>query len=380
MTRHVLSIGYGRQLFEAGNGERERLRACAEYVPEYHQIVFSHRSHNLKAERVSGRFLLTPTNSRFRFLMIYDAVRLGRRIMRSLPPGTAWCVTSQDPLGSGIAGYMLSKLMSCPLIVQEHGDIFSGTHWRNESMGNRLWYYVARWIMLRADRARAVSARVAEHIGALGVLPEKIRSVPVFSDIASFRNAESKEDVRAMVPGASVVVLSVARFVPQKNLILLLRAFEALYATDACARLVLVGRGPLQKVLEQEVSSRGLGEAVRIIPWTDDVASLMKSADIYALSSNYEGWARVLVEAMASGLPAVSTEVGCAGEIFKDHEHGLVVPVGDEKAFADALIALSQNVGERSRLREQALRDVGSAFEEHASYMRRWASVFDFVA
>ncbi len=376
MQKHILSIGYGRQLFQEGNGERDRLRLCAAAVPSLHQIVFSRSSHGLIEERVSEQFFLVPTNSRASMFMILDAIRLGRRIIRSSPPGTAWCVTSQDPLGAGIAGYFLAKFVGCPFVVQEHGDIFSGLYWRSESWKNRMLYSIARLLVVRADRVRAVSLRVKGHLVALGVSEKKISVLPVFSDLSSVVLREPDSGVRALFPDASLTVLSVGRFVLQKNLSLLLSAFAALRKVHPGARLVLVGEGPLRGRLEKESEVLGIAGALCIVSWTHDVISFMKTADIYALSSNYEGWARVLPEAMAAGLPGVTTEVGCVGEVFLHGAHGVVVPVGDSRAFADALIALANDGEKRAAYSARAARDAAQVFSGIASYADEWAALF----
>jgi glycosyltransferase involved in cell wall biosynthesis len=80
---------------------------------------------------------------------------------------------------------------------------------------------------------------------------------------------------------------------------------------------------------------------VTIEPWSNNVPGLLAQADAYVLSSDYEGWGRVLIEAMVVGLPIVTTNVGCAGEVVKHEQHGLVVPTRDEKALEKALLRMA---------------------------------------
>ena len=373
---HTINIGYGRRLFQKDNSERERLAFCASATEGLHLIVFTLKKEGLMEESVTPTFSLYPTHSRSRSLMMFDAYRIARRIARARKQKEEWCVTAQDPLAAGVVGYFVRMRTGLPLIVEEHGDIFSGSFWRTETWSHQLWYFVARFIIRRADRVRAVSKRVATHLLSMGVHQEKIVILPVFSDILSVREKTVGQDLRKLFPESSPRILSVARFVSQKNLLLLLCTFAALYRELPGARLVVVGSGPLKGVLKRDVVSLHLESAVSFLPWSDDVFSLMKTADIYALSSNYEGWARVLIEAMACGLPAVTTEIGCVGEIWENGVHGISVPVGDEKAFAGALLRLASDSEKRKEYGAAGMRDASQIFKDKLSYARAWAAIF----
>jgi glycosyltransferase involved in cell wall biosynthesis len=369
----IISIGYGRTLFNEGDQERARLLSCAQAAGEVHHIVFAPSHHGLSSQSIEGALFLYPTNAKTRIGMFLAALRLGHSLARRFPQAV---VTAQDPLAAGLVGYILARTAGRLLVLQEHGDIFSGNYWRHEALSHRVWYPIARFLIRRADRVRVVSRRVAAHVAALGVSAERIRSLSVFSDLHAMQAHEVKEDLRATYPHASPLILSVARFVPQKNLSLLLRAVKALRTQHPQAALVLVGRGPLERALRAEAQALGIHDAVHIQPWASDVASLMKTADIYALSSNYEGWARVLPEAMACGLPAVTTDVGCAGEVFIHEQHGLVVPVGDAPAFAQALISLTEDLTRRDAFKASERAATRGLSASYTAYAEAWAQLF----
>ncbi len=373
----IINIGYGRNLFVKSDPERARLLSCAQSVAHMHMIVFSRVRHGLSFERVHDTFSLHPTHSRCAPCMIGDAVLLALRIMRQYPKGTRFCIAAQDPLAAGVVGYILRLLTGAPLLVQEHGDIFSHDYWRTESRTNRFWYPIARYIIRRADRVRVVAARVAKHVAELGVPRSRIVVLPVATDVRHVLSHTATRDLRSEYKEHSPIILSVARFVPQKNLTLLVRAFARAREHMPHAHLILVGKGSDERVVREEIARCGVASCVTILPWTLDVLSLMKTADIYALSSNYEGWGRVLIEAMACGLPVVSTDVGCAGEICKDHVHGLVVPVGDEECFAHALAALFADTALRARAHDSGPRDVQQLFASEEAYRAKWAALHD---
>jgi glycosyltransferase involved in cell wall biosynthesis len=125
---------------------------------------------------------------------------------------------------------------------------------------------------------------------------------------------------------------------------MMIQAFLAVAKENKQAKLLLVGDGPAKKDIEALLAEQpSNSDSIKIIPWSDNVPGLMTSADAYVLSSNYEGWGRVLIEALASNLPIVTTDVGCAGEVVLNNTHGLVVPVDDQQALVSAMLKLSQN-------------------------------------
>jgi glycosyltransferase involved in cell wall biosynthesis len=129
---------------------------------------------------------------------------------------------------------------------------------------------------------------------------------------------------------------------------MLVRSFVTARKRGIHAKLVILGKGPEEKYLRKLASCAPDGSVV-FKNWTDSPASALRSADVYALSSNYEGWGRVCIEALASGVPLLMTDVGCAGEVVKDGVNGLVVPVDDEWAFTEGLCTMATN----SKLRER---------------------------
>jgi glycosyltransferase involved in cell wall biosynthesis len=138
---------------------------------------------------------------------------------------------------------------------------------------------------------------------------------------------------------AKKVILCVTRLVPIKNLPMMLDAVARLRATRSDVVLAVVGEGPQQPVLEARVRELGIGDAVKFIGYVpqDNTAAWYRSADVFALSSDFDNSPNVVLEAMACGLPIVSTDVGGLREYVTAPANGLLTPKGDAHAFAAAL-------------------------------------------
>jgi glycosyltransferase involved in cell wall biosynthesis len=311
-----------------------------------------------------------PSGGRTRLGMLVGAYRTAARLIQAQRQAS-WVVTTQDPFEAGLVGWLTCRRFGLPLNIQEHGDFFSTPHWRNETALNRVRFYVGRYLIRRADTVRVVSKRIWQTLTQLGVAETRLRLLPVTIPLERFVAAE-----RAPQGGGEVVILSVARFVPQKNLGLLLEAFARVVSLGQKARLVLVGNGPEEQKLRAlaTILLPTQAEAITWLPWSDDVPALMAEADIYALSSNYEGYARVVPEAMATGLPVIMTDVGCAHELLVDGLTGLITPVGDVSAYSTALIELVYDSEKRRQLAEAGKQVATTALSgQEARYGQAWA-------
>ncbi len=142
------------------------------------------------------------------------------------------------------------------------------------------------------------------------------------------------------------VVLAVARLVPIKNVALLIDAFRIVREREPRAHLVIVGEGPEARPLEQRVAASGLGASVTFagrVPHADTPACY-RSADVFALSSDFDNSPNVVLEAMASGLPVVATDVGGVRE-FVDTQGGAIVEPRNPDALAAAILAFLSDAG-----------------------------------
>lgn len=152
------------------------------------------------------------------------------------------------------------------------------------------------------------------------------------------------------------VVLGVGRLVPQKNFPLLIHAFADAYEENGDLRLVILGEGSQKPELESIIEKRGLNEVVLLPGYAENPYSYMARADLFVLSSNYEGFGIVIAEALACGCPVVSTDCPYGPrEILENGEWGSLVPVGDKEALAEAMMESLSEAHDPERLRRRAM-------------------------
>ena len=143
--------------------------------------------------------------------------------------------------------------------------------------------------------------------------------------------------------GTPPIVLTIGRLESQKNQALLIRAFA--YVLDVLeANLVIIGAGSAESALRSLTQELQIEDHVHFLGWRSNPYKYLKRATLFALSSDYEGFGIVLVEAMACGSPIVSTDCPFGPREILDHgRYGVLTPVGDENALATAITTLLQD-------------------------------------
>lgn len=150
------------------------------------------------------------------------------------------------------------------------------------------------------------------------------------------------------------VILSVGRLSKEKDFSTLIRAF-ALLRADREAKLIIVGEGRERASLEALAQELGISEDVDLPGFSDNPYAFMKAASLFVMSSTHEGFGNVLLEALAAGCPAMSTD--CPGgppEILDGGRVGPLVPVGDPKAMAGQMARMLDQPPERQGLVDRA--------------------------
>jgi len=157
---------------------------------------------------------------------------------------------------------------------------------------------------------------------------------------------------------------TVARFVPVKGLPHLIDAFAQLTRNPGTedVRLVMVGDGPERALLETKVREHRLEDKVRFAGFRQDIPACLHACDAFVHSSLYEGLGYTLIEAMASEVPVIASNVGGVKEFVKDRVTGLTVEPGDVERLSRAMQELHQSPELRETLVENALRTAEDTF------------------
>lgn len=209
--------------------------------------------------------------------------------------------------------------------------------------GRQEWLY--RQSLRGTDYAVAVCEAARQRFAADGMRPRRaLLSVPNGIRLERFRPADdvARQSLVAELglPTGSRIIGTVGRLQPVKDHALLLRAFAKVRVQVPEAALVIVGDGPLRAALEAQAEQAGLSDALRFMGDRHDVPRLLTGMEVFALTSTSEGYSVALLEACASSLPIVATDVGGNREIVRHGINGRLVPSGDTAAIATALIAL----------------------------------------
>ncbi|MFQ5857326.1 MAG: glycosyltransferase [Anaerolineae bacterium] len=211
-----------------------------------------------------------------------------------------------------------------------------------------------QFVYPRVQKVTSISRGIATELAAQwGVPAEKIEVIPNPVDITRLRRLAQCEPPHPwLTDGAVPVVMGVGRLHPQKDFGLLLRALRLVRDTQP-ARLIILGEGPQRALLERSAVQLGVAADVLLPGFQENPFAWMTRADVFVLSSRYEGFGNVIVEAMALGRPVVATNCPFGpGEIIVDGGSGLLVPVGDESALAQAICRVLNDSGLRKRLAE----------------------------
>jgi glycosyltransferase involved in cell wall biosynthesis len=214
----------------------------------------------------------------------------------------------------------------------------------------------ARRLFPQADRIVAISHGVGEDALAWGFC--RAEQLHVIHNPALERDLEKRALESPGHPwlasAGSPVVLGVGRLVPQKDFATLLRAF-ARVRTRTDARLVILGEGRERAHLEQLADELGIADHVDLPGSDPNPPACMARASVFVLSSAWEGFGNVLVEALATGCPVVSTACPSGpSEILVEGRFGRLVPVGDARALAAAIEATLRDPGDRESRRQRA--------------------------
>jgi glycosyltransferase involved in cell wall biosynthesis len=234
---------------------------------------------------------------------------------------------------------------------------------------------VQRYALTHGVKPVAVAEEVAASVESMYGI-HRCRVIPNCIPTDLYANPQIPRNVWRARHGfndSDVLFVCVARFAPQKNHALLLKSFAQGPASDPRAHLVLVGEGDLRAELEEQARKLNLTGKIHFLGLRSDIPDVLGAMDAFVMSSDYEGNPLSVLEAMASGLPIVSTAAGGVPNLFEAGREGFLVPPGDQQALAKSLNSLlkyeaaRQSMGAAAKSRAKKNYDVSNmvrAYEE----------------
>ena len=248
------------------------------------------------------------------------------------------------------------------LIVTVHNNL-SQEALNGQNLKRKFLPRLLKWIYPFADSVVAVSKGVAKDLIHLGIRPQQIRVIynPIltanFDTLASAKLPTGQTFSTAsqwLTNPSTPVILGIGRLTPQKDFKTLIRAF-AQAQTKQPLKLLILGEGSEQSALETLVQQLDLTESVIFTGFVENPLAYMAKADLCVLSSAWEGFGNVLVEAMGVGTPVVSTNCPSGPEeILAAGTYGKLVPVGDISSLANAILATLAHPIDSRQLKQRA--------------------------
>ena len=272
-----------------------------------------------------------------------------RNALRSWRPEILQCFLHH----ANIAGRIAGRLARVPHIVCGIRVAERRHRWRLQ---------LDRLTQSLVTRHVCVSRAVAEFaVNRAGLDPHRIVVIPNGVEFSVWRDAQAADLNDFGIPAGSQVVLCVGRLDRQKRPFHLLEAVGPLFDRFARLHLLFVGDGGLAAELKRRIANQNLAGRVHFAGRSDHVPALMKAATCLVLASEWEGMPNVVLEAMASGLPVVATDVEGVGELIQNGHSGIVV---DPSSIGELRAAIARIASDSEAARIMAVRSQHFAYKE----------------
>ena len=253
---------------------------------------------------------------------------------------------------AGILGRLAARLLRVPHVVHTpHGHVFHGHFGRPTA---RVFLAIERAFSALTDKLVAISDGERRDYEALGVTAAAgVLTIHSGVDVELFSAAGPDPSAKRRALGLdplSAIVGFAGWLLPIKGPMHLLNAMARVWERHPDTVLVMVGKGEMEAELRERAAALGAEGRVLFLGWREDVNELMPLFDAFVLPSLNEGMGRVLVEAMAAGVPVVASRTGGIPDLVRHGETGFLVAPRDEAALAGGICALLDNPARARRM------------------------------
>ncbi|HEY6853760.1 MAG TPA: N-acetyl-alpha-D-glucosaminyl L-malate synthase BshA [Gemmatimonadales bacterium] len=221
------------------------------------------------------------------------------------------------------------------------------------------YHSITKFSIERSDAVTAVSAYLRdETYRAFGCVNCDVRVIPNFISPDEYHPATDDRCRKALAPSGNKVLVHISNFRPVKRVLDVVRVFagvrKALPAT-----LIMAGDGPDRDAAEAEVDRLKLTRDVRFLGRVEDVADVLRGADLFLLPTQSESFGLAALEAMACGVPVIATRAGGIPEVVTDGETGVLAEPGAVDAMVDAALGILKDAKRHERMRAAAVARAG---------------------
>ncbi len=288
-----------------------------------------------KRVQLSPTVAVVGSGGRNKMIQFFCLLRQCGQVLRSQVFDS---LTTQDPFFIGLIGVWLKKQFCLLLEVQMHGDFYSSSYYVKSGLDNWVRTRLGKYVLCQADRVRAVSQRVAQSLIGLGLEPEKIVLQPVVIPLVTIEQYQPIFDVHEQFPQAKKIAVVMGRLEPIKNVLWLVDVWQDVVRAEPNFLLLIVGEGSQKKDISRAIIELGLQQSVRIVGFTSDPYSYLKTADVLLFPSLSEGYGMVAMEARAAGCPVIMNDVGVGNFELQPSERCKIIPVARRKQWVETIV------------------------------------------
>jgi len=344
----ILNLSLDKSILDRNSKTAKRAVEYGDLADGYIVVV---PDNDYKEIRLSEKVFVYGSGGNNKIFQLINVYRVAKKLLRRREFDV---ITVQDQYYLALVGRILAKKFKIGLELQIHGfEKYSG-----------LRKIIADFAIPRANAIRCVSQRLKKQlIRDFGVKEEKITVTSIYSELRIMNY-----ELRTKKESEKFIFLTVGRLVAVKNISLQIRAMAKVVESEkfkACLagrqvesrkiELWIVGDGPERKKLELKIKNLKLQNYIKLLGWQSNPEEFYSQADAFLL--------------------IIMTDVGCAGELVKDGESGIVIPINDQAKLEEAMIRIIKDNNLRKKLAEgafSALKKLPSKEETMALYKQSW--------
>jgi len=289
--------------------------------------------------------------------VVWQAWRLCRRLKPSIWHGHDY--------KTNLLGLMLVRAgCRMRLVTTVHG-------WVKQTSRTPLYYRIDKMCLPRYEQVYCVSQDQVDACREIGVRDDRLFLLDNGIDLDAYQRQREPATARGdwlSVGSGECLVGAMGRLSAEKGFDLLIHAVAQRIAASDRLRLVIAGEGDERESLQRLIGDLGMQEHIRLIGFCEDVIRFYEAIDLFVLSSLREGLPNVLLEAMAIGVPILSTRVAGVPRLISHDDNGWLVDCGDEKSLTESLGRLASDPQTRQRLADagRATVEARFSFQERA--------------